>query len=230
MNKKPFIGVTPSFDIQSNRFYLNIKYTKAIQEAGGIPLIIPYTDFKNEIKTLLEKFDGFLLTGGGDVHPLYYREEPKKTRGVVPERDILEIEIVKACFLNKKPVFAICRGSQVMNVAMGGNLIQHINSEIEHEQSASHSKLTHTIIIEKETLLYDIFKKREIRVNSFHHQAVNKLGKDLKISARAKDGIVEAIESDKHPFFLGVQFHPEHLFEENKIFLKLFKKFIDSCK
>lgn len=230
MKEKPLIGVTTSFEKKSNKFYLNIKYIKAIKESGGVPLIIPYIDLKNEIKTLISKFDGFLLTGGGDVDPSYYGEKPRKTRGVVFERDTLEIELVKKCFLNKIPVLGICRGLQVMNVAMGGKLIQHINSEIEHDRLKIDSKLTHTITIDKETLLYEIFKKREIKVNSFHHQAVSKLGSNLKISARAKDGIIEAIEGEKHPFFLGVQFHPELLFEENRIFLRLFKEFIESCK
>ena len=209
---------------------LDIEYVKAIQKAGGVPLIIPYSDLKNNVDLILEKFDGIMFSGGGDVLPSYYKEEPQKTKRVVPERDELEIELVKKCFKNKKPLFAICRGIQVMNVAMGGNLIQDINSEIEHDQSAYYDKLTHTIIIEKGTLLYEIFKKKELKVNSFHHQAVKKTGKNLKISAKAKDGIIEGIESEKHPFFLGVQFHPELLFEEHKIFFKLFKVFIDACR
>jgi len=230
LSRKPLIGITPSYNPHSEKFLLDIEYVKAIQKAGGVPLIIPYSDLKSNVDLILERFDGIMLSGGGDVLPSYYKEEPKKTKRVVPERDELEIELVKKCFKNKKPLFAICRGCQVMNVAMGGSLIQDINSEIEHDQSAYHDKLTHTIIIEKGTLLYEILKKRELKVNSFHHQAVKKLGKNLKISAKAKDGIVEGIESEKHPFFLGVQFHPERLFEKHKIFFKLFKAFVESCK
>jgi len=230
MKRKPLIGVTPSFNPYSGKFLLGVEYIRAIQKAGGIPLLIPYADFKNNVDLIFERFDGFMLSGGGDVLPFYYKEEPKKTEKVVPERDEFEIELVKRCFKNKKPLFAICRGSQIMNVAMGGNLIQDINSEIQHYQSAYYDELTHTIIIEKGTFLYEIFKKKELKVNSFHHQAVKKLGKTLRISARAKDGIVEGIESDNHPFFLGVQFHPEFLFEKHKMFFKLFKVFIDACR
>lgn len=230
MNKKPLIGLTPTFNPYSKKLLIKIEYIKAIQKAGGIPFLIPYSDLKSDVEIIFEKLDGIMLSGGGDILPLYYKEEPKKTKRVVPERDELEIKIVKMCFENKKPLFGICRGSQVMNVAMGGTLIQDINSEIEHDQSAYYDKLTHTIIIEKGTLLYEIMKIRELRVNSFHHQAIKKTGKDIKISARAKDGIIEGIESDKHPFFIGVQFHPELLFEKHEIFFRLFKVFVDFCK
>lgn len=207
-----------------------MKYIEAIKRVGGIPLVIPYIDLEIRKDEFFDLFDGFLLSGGGDVHPMFYGEEPRKTEKVIPERDKFEIEIVKKCFENKKPILGICRGLQVMNVSMGGTLIQDIESYIEHKQSAPYNKLTHSIIIDKKSQLYEIFGKEELMVNSFHHQAIRKLGEELKISAKAKDEIVEAIESEKHPFFIGVQFHPEHLFEENEIFFNLFKSFVECCK
>lgn len=225
--KKPLIGITPSFSNISERFFLSIEYVKAIKKASGIPVIIPY--LKNEIEIILSKINGILLSGGGDILPKFFKEEPKSTKLAFPQRDIFEIKLIKECFKRKIPVLGICRGCQVMNVAMGGNLIQDIKGEIEHYQSAPANEPTHTIIIEKDSILYEVFKKERIMVNSFHHQAIKKVGKDLFISARAKDGIIEAIESKEHPFFLGVQFHIEYLIEDKR-FLNLFKFFISKAK
>lgn len=225
--KKPLIGITSSFSNISERFFLNIEYVKAIKKAGGIPVIIPY--LKNDIQEIISKINGVLLSGGGDILPKFFKEEPELTKLALPERDLFEIKLVRECFKRKIPVFGICRGCQVINVAMGGNLIQDIKGKIEHYQSAPAKEPTHTIIIEKDSILYEIFKKEKIMVNSFHHQAIKKVGNNLFISAKAKDGIIEAVESKKHPFFLGVQFHIEYLIEDKR-FLNLFKFFISKAK
>jgi len=226
--KKTLIGITPSFSSVSERFFLNIEYVKAIKEAGGIPIIIPY--LKNDVKEIISKFDGILLSGGGDVLPKFFKEEPYSTKLVFPERDLFEIKIVKECYKNKIPILGICRGCQIMNVAMGGSLIQEIDTKLQHYQNAPAKEATHTVIIEKNSILYKILKKEKIFVNSFHHQAIKKLGKNLYVSARAKDGIIEAIEAKEHPFFIGVQFHVEYLFEKQREFLKIFKFFILKAK
>ncbi len=225
---KPLIGITPSFSSISQRFFLNGEYLEGIKKAGGMPFIIPY--LKNNIKEIITKIDGILLTGGGDVLPKFFKEEPQSTKLAFPERDIFEIKLVKECFKKKIPVLGICRGSQVMNVAMGGSLIQDIKGKIEHYQSAPAKEPTHWIMIEKESILYEVLNKEKIMVNSFHHQAIKKVGKNLFVSARAKDGIIEAIESKEHPFFIGVQFHIEYLIEKNRRFLNLFKLFISKAK
>ncbi|MEO0231935.1 MAG: gamma-glutamyl-gamma-aminobutyrate hydrolase family protein [candidate division WOR-3 bacterium] len=226
--KKTFIGITPSFSNISGRFFLNEEYVKAIKKAGGIPVIIPY--LKNDIEEIVSRINGVLLSGGGDVLPKFFKEEPELTKLTLPERDVFEIKLIRECFKRKIPVFGICRGCQVMNVAMGGSLIQDIKGKIEHYQSAPANEPTHTIIIEKGSILYEVFKKEKIMVNSFHHQAIKKVGKNLFVSAKAKDGIIEAIESKEHPFFLGVQFHIEYLTQNNKRFLNLFKFFISKAK
>ncbi len=225
--KKPIIGITPSFYSVSKRFVLNLEYVESVKEAGGIPFIIPYIDNSvNDVKKILSKIDGLLLAGGGDVLPKFFREEPESVKIVVPERDRFEIKITRECYKNKIPILGICRGCQVMNVAMGGSLIQDIKTGIQHYQTAPGREPTHTIFIEKNSILYKVFKKQKIMVNSFHHQAIKKLGKYLKTTAKSKDGIIEAIEVKNHPFFVGVQFHIEYLWKKNRRFLNLFKFFI----
>jgi|Deesub1362B_J571_1020462.scaffolds.fasta_scaffold00021_58 putative glutamine amidotransferase len=225
--KKPIIGVTPSFYSTSERFALNLEYVESIKEAGGIPVILPYIDKSvNDVKEIVSKIDGLLLAGGGDILPKLFGEEPESTKLVVPERDRFEIKITRECYKNKIPVFGICRGCQVINVAMGGKLIQDIKTGIQHYQDAPGKEPTHTIFIEKESILYKTLKKQKIMVNSFHHQAIKKPGKNLYISARSKDGIIEAIEARNHPFFVGVQFHIEYLWKKNRNFLKLFRLFV----
>ncbi|MEN3046092.1 MAG: gamma-glutamyl-gamma-aminobutyrate hydrolase family protein [Candidatus Hydrothermales bacterium] len=230
MSKRPLIGITPSFSEESHDYILNNKYIEAIREAGGIPLVIPYLDLENIEEEIFSFFDGFLLSGGGDVHPSFYGEELENVEKVVLERDKFEIELVKRCFENKRPLLGICRGLQVMNVAMGGTLIQDIKSDITHRQPPPYDKPVHSITVYKNSQLYQILGIEELTVNSSHHQAIKNLGKELKVSAQADDGVIEAIESEKHPFFIGVQFHPERLFNKNEAFLKLFKSFVNSCK
>lgn len=225
--KSPIIGITPSFYSVSERFVLNLEYVESVKEAGGIPFIIPYIDNSvNDVKGILSKIDGLLLAGGGDVLPKFFGEEPESTKLVVPKRDRFEIKIIRDCYKNKIPVLGICRGCQIMNVAMGGNLFQEIKTGIQHHQQAPGSEPTHTIFIEKNSILYKVFKKQKIMVNSFHHQAVKKPGKNLKVSARSKDEVIEAIETENHPFFVGVQFHVEYLWKKNRDFLQLFRLFI----
>lgn len=229
--KKPIIGITPSFYSLSERFVLNLEYVESIKEAGGIPLILPYIEKSlDDVDEILSRIDGLLPAGGGDVLPRFFGEEPESTKFVVPQRDKFEIKIIKECYRKKIPVLGICRGCQIMNVAMGGSLIQEINTGIQHYQQAPGSEPTHTIYIEKESILYEIFKKQKIMVNSFHHQAVKKPGKNLYASAKSKDGIIEAIEAKEHPFFVGVQFHAEYLWKKDRKFLNLFKLFISKCK
>ena len=181
--------------------------------------------------------DGILLTGGGDIDPTLFNEEPHAKLGeVTPARDSLEIELAKEMLQVNKPILGICRGLQILNVALGGadysrySFTKH-KPILQHSQKAPRSHPSHFVQIEKDTILESITETPKIKVNSFHHQAVKDVPKPLIISGTASDGIIEAVESTAHHFVLGVQWHPEALAENGEaVSLRLFNKFIEKCK
>lgn len=212
-------------------------YVRAVEKAGGTPFIIPSIISVEETETLVDLFDGILLSGGLDVQPSLYGDRPGFTTKVGPFRDEFEIELVRRAIEKKKPLFAICRGIQVLNVALGGTLIQEVQkvSSLKHTWHSGEVEVpwwmpTHDVEIEENSILYKIFKTRTLKVNSFHHQAVKNLGEGLIATAFASDGIIEAIEHTKHPFCVGVQWHPEGMVDVHKEQLKLFEAFVNASK
>lgn len=230
----PIIGIT--LDQDDQKFFINHDYVGSIIQAGGIPLLIPFLSDPLMIQKMVDQCDGLLLSGGVDVDPMHYGEEPSSHLGrIIPERDEIELKVFKLFLQQNKPVLAICRGCQLMNVAFGGNLYQDIHSQINlavnHNQNAPRGYATHTIEIKKESLLFHITGEEKIRVNSYHHQSVKNICSPLIASAVAVDGVVEAIESTSHPFLLGVQWHPEGMaFIRDKHAMQLFSAFVDACK
>ena len=232
---KPVIGITA--DMESERTYkLNNNYVTAVIRAGGLPLILP-NGIEQDLKQTAEMLDGLLLTGGGDIDPTLFNEEPHALLGeVTPTRDTLEIELAKEIIQVNKPILGICRGLQILNVALGGAVFQDIHSQntnpiLQHSQKAPRSYQSHFVQVEKDTILESITETPKIKVNSFHHQAVKNVPEPLIISGTASDGIIEAVESTAHHFVLGVQWHPEALAEnEDAVSLRLFNKFIEKCK
>ncbi|UVI27992.1 gamma-glutamyl-gamma-aminobutyrate hydrolase family protein [Paenibacillus spongiae] len=226
--RKPVIGVTSSQEDGA------VNSTECTLRAGGLPLIVPLGGEMHDIVQYAELIDGLLLTGGADVDPFYYGEEPHRGLGrITPERDRLEIRLTQECLRLKKPIFAICRGIQVLNIAAGGSLYQDIERQcegIQHRQQAPATYLAHTVDVKAGSLLHRIAGEEQFRVNTFHHQAVNKPAAGFTVAATAKDGIIEAIESDSHPFVLGVQWHPETSAAVDEISRKLFEAFIQACK
>ena len=224
---KPIIGVTVSEN--GKETHVKDTYLQRISSAGGIPLILP-SQLVCDIDVLLPRIDGFLLTGGEDVDPRYFSEDPHYKLGTVtPRRDAFEIRLVKKLLQAKKPVFGICRGMQVIAVAAGGNMYQdlyeqRIETSIQHAQKAPASHPSHLIQLSVGSKLREIAGKEVIRVNSFHHQAVKDVPKSFIISAITNDGVIEGIESIMHPFLVGVQWHPEEL--QDAFSERLFKKFI----
>ena len=206
---KPLIGITCNLEektiagINKRNFHdLALTYTQAIQESGGIPLIIPNSLSPEEAIQLAQRLDGFLFSGGADV-------------GSTPERDETELLLLKYLLEHsRKPIFGICRGIQVINVASGGTLIQDLPSAGKNNHTLTdqpRKMFTHEIIVQEDTRLSRIMKK-ERRVNSFHHQAVDRLGKGLIVSAySSKDQVIEAIEASDDRYLLAVQWHPEEL-------------------
>lgn len=232
---KPLIGLSAS-RAKEHRHTLSNTYIKAIIRAGGIPVILP-SGIENDIDALIEQFDGFVLTGGGDVDPSYFGEDPHAELGnIEPERDAFEVALAKELLKNKKPVLGICRGMQVLTVASGGSVYQDMPAQQEgnlhqHIQKAPMYHPFHLVKVEPKSLMGTIVGEETIKVNSYHHQAVKEAGKGFEVVGKANDGTIEVVESKEHPFIIGVQWHPEALLEkDDQPSLKLFEKFIEKCK
>lgn len=237
MKLKPIIGLTCQYDNTINRGVnrINSEYISAVVESGGMPLIIPNLENTDDIGRYLDLIDGIIFTGGEDIAAQYFGEEPvKEITEVSRDRDMTEMALFEKAYEKCIPIFGICRGIQLINIALGGNLYQDIYTQVPevhgHSCEISLQEGYHSISIIKNSMVYEIFGKEKLLVNSLHHQALKDLGKDLKITAKASDGIIEAIESTNDKFVLGVQFHPETMSMKYKEFLKPFKYFIDKCK
>lgn len=238
--KKPIIGITSSHEKENglrnyHRTTVSIDYTKGVIEGGGIPIVIPTTGDIEIIKEQLNLIDGLILSGGPDINPIYYGEDFKEKIGVIsPERDDNEIKILKEFLKTEKPILGICRGHQLLNVYFGGTLYQDLSyfemEPLKHRQDLYPELEIHNVAIEKNSILEKLYGE-SIRTNSFHHQAINKLGEGFKVIARSSDGIVEAIEKIDHKFCLGIQWHPEMMVARgNKDMIKIFKLLIEkSC-
>lgn len=233
---KPLIGVMPQYNAQNENIMIVSDFFHAITKAGGIPVLLPLFSDVSDVESVLGRFDGFLYPGGPDINPLLFGEETRTECGnIITERDTLELGLMPAILRSGKPVLGICRGIQAMNVALGGTLVQDILAQrkdggmIGHYQKAGDTVLTHSVRVEKNTLLYDIVRKERLTVNSFHHQSCKTLGEGFALNASAPDGIIEAAALENHKFFLGVQWHPEHLYGVDKDAARLWNAFIQSC-
>jgi putative glutamine amidotransferase len=236
--------VTPDFNAGNRKdmggkeptYFLRARYLQAIQEAGGVPLVLPLVISRTEQTFLLQQLDGLLVTGSGsDLAPQFYGESQQYPfQQMSEERARLELGLSKLAFEHQVPTLGICGGMQSMNVALGGTLIQdipaQIKTRIQHLQKTSAEKTVHAIHIEPKTLLRRIIKKPSISVNSSHHQSVKAIPQSFHISAVAPDGVIEAIEAASHPFWLGVQWHPEFLYRKDVLQKRLFSAFIKAAR
>ncbi len=234
MKQKPTIGLTMRLESATRRFYLGRDYCEALEGMGAIPFHIALISNENYIKEALKILDGVLLPGSDtDVDPLRFGEEPHPNLGrVIPEKDETDFLVLAEAEKLGIPVLAICFGMQILNVFRGGTLIQDIKSQIpnsiKHEQGAPFYRESHTINVKKKSLLSRLITTNEVKINSHHHQAIKGLGKNLKISATAKDGIIEGIEDTRAKRFnFGVQWHPEHSWKTNELSRKIFETFIE---
>ena len=209
----PVIGLTGNF--QDGNCTLAEGYYQSILKAGGVPFIIPCYDDAHALANTLDRIDGILLTGGADINPLFLGEEPvKELHGINPRRDRQELLLTQLAADRQIPILGICRGIQTLNAAFGGPLYQDIHSQMEgtrikHSQELDRSYASHTVNIEKDTLLHELFDADTIAVNSFHHQAVKEPAPGFRVCARATDGVIEAMESTEYKSMIGVQWHPE---------------------
>jgi len=232
---RPLIGITSDYSNDTNTINLNSDYYWAIYRAGGHPVVIPYTD-SNDIHHLISILDGIMFTGGNDIDPGYYGELPHPKLGRInPIRDEFELKFCRLALENDKPVLGICRGAQLMNVVMGGTLYQDLEDQlksgtlIKHIQSAPVWYATHEVKLDAGSGINRIMGHDNIRVNSFHHQAVKDLAGTFRATGWSSDGVIEVIESDNHTFALGVQWHPERMFTRDQTMLLLFKAFVEAC-
>ena len=221
--RKPVIGLTGNFAEGETR--LVERYYKGIAEAGGVPVVIPPLADKDVIINTLDSLDGLMLTGGGDINPLWAGEEPSpRLHSINRERDEAELLAVRLAYNRQIPMLGICRGIQVLVTALDGEVEQDIAEGMQagrltpgghvllkHSQDADRREPTHTVIIEKDSALYGIYGTGTLAVNSFHHQSVRKCGARFKVTAVAPDGVIEAIESSEYKSIMGVQWHPEWL-------------------
>lgn len=224
---KPIIGVTSFINKESKLISVNFDYANAVAAAGGLPVVFP---IKPELaEEYLAMVDGVLFTGGGDVEGKYFNQENhEKISGISEARDSFEITLAKAAKAAGKPVMGICRGEQVLNIAAGGDIKQHVEG---HSQKDERSVATHEIKLLEGTKLRQWLGSETVKVNSFHHQIVDRLAPGFAVSARSLDGFTEAWENTGDWFCFGVQWHPEALLAspENIVMLELFKRFVAAC-
>jgi len=231
---KPLIGI--GSDVQSppgkrERAFAYLTYVDALRRAGAIPVLIPPQP-ENAAQLVCE-LDGLLLAGGDDCNPAVYGEEAlPSVEPMDPRRQANEVSLAKAARESDIPTLGICLGVQVMNVAAGGTLVQDIDSQMETEiehASEPEDRARHDVIIEQGTKLSNILPQRELNVNSSHHQAIRRVGEGLRVTAHAPDGVIEGLEDPRHPFYVGVQWHPEDMGGETSA-TSIFSAFVDAAR
>ena len=237
---KPFIGVTCGFSGEDAMIFNHLRatYTKEIKRAGGIPVILPLEIHSEDAEEYVSKLDGILFTGGGDISPHLFDEDPiKELGGFISIRDVTEFELMKAAQKLGVPVFGICRGCQVINVVLGGTLYQDIPKQLpdaigHSPRNTAHYEPFHKITIEPgDSRISRVIKKQSIMTNSFHHQSVKQLAPGLRVTAKTSDGIIEAYEGTDPGWYVhSVQFHPETMSERHPEFREFFTEFVNACR
>ena len=232
--KAPLIGITSDYNEINGQtsFFIKESYVTAVEVSGGIPLLLCPTKNENSISRFINLIDGLLISGGGfDIDPKLYGEEPHPKLGKIqPDRTDFEIKLLKSAVEKRMPVLGICGGHQLINVYFGGTLYQDIpsqyNNTINHRQPTPSNTPYHPVKINPSTRLSKIAKFDTATVNSTHHQSVKEIGKGLKISATAEDGIIEAVEYNGDGFIIGVQWHPERIYLKDSCSKNIFTEFI----
>ncbi|MDK2744241.1 MAG: gamma-glutamyl-gamma-aminobutyrate hydrolase family protein [Nitrospira sp. BO4] len=240
----PVIGVTPDFNAGDRKdmggreptYFLRARYIRAIEELGGIPLILPLVAEPSARRRLLDKVDGLLMTGSGpDLPPSLYGERQRYKFPLVSERRAdFELELVRQARMRDLPLLGICGGMQAINVACGGSLFQDIPAQVpnamDHRQKRKAIHVSHPVTVAPKSLLNKVVARGKLMVNSSHHQSVKTVAPSLIASAVAPDGIIEAIESPGHRFLLAIQWHPEFLFERHAVHRRLFEALLRAAR
>ena len=229
---KPLVGVMPLWDDEKESIWMLPGYLDGLKEAGATPVIFPLTEDPEEISRLVDMCDGILLTGGHDVSPEIYGEEPLDGKvSCCRERDNMEKLVLEDVMKEGKPILGICRGIQFINAVRGGTLYQDLPSQhpsqIEHHQTPPYDIPVHDVIISRSTPLYECLGTDRISVNSYHHQAVKAVAPELEIMAESEDGIVEALYKPFYSFLWAVQWHPEFSYKNDGNSRKIFRAFVE---
>lgn len=247
--KPPLILVTPDIEIRGKEFAdlsisLSARYARALEEAGALALTVPPTTSRAVLAECVRRCDGVMMTGGDDLQPELYCEKlpakVRKTVGVTPDggqRDFRELLLLDELFKQRKPLLAICRGHQLLNVALGGTLFTDLPTQkpggINHRRTDKRCDVVHEVRLTPDSLLYKIARKQRLGVNSTHHQAVAHVAPALHVTAQSEDGIAEALElrpgEGLLPFLLSVQFHPERLTDKHPEHAAIFRAFTQIC-
>jgi putative glutamine amidotransferase len=234
---RPLIGITGAIEAKADRpprFRINQAYARAIELAGGVPVLIPSFGPTETLRATFEALAGIVLPGGADLQPSTYgAERHVETDEGNAILDETELALARWALEEGKPVLGICRGQQCLNVAAGGTLYQHIPDDI--PQALVHryevrTGIAHTIEVEPDSRLADLFGGTQVAVNSMHHQAVRDLGRGFLAVAHAPDGVVEGIERPDHPFAVAVQFHPEELVPGHVPSERLLQRFVEASR
>jgi gamma-glutamyl-gamma-aminobutyrate hydrolase PuuD len=232
--EKPLIGI--SCQMKNNLSQLKVTYTEAVRKAGGTPVLIPAMTDSLVMRDILCRLDGIIMSGGEDIAPAYYGEEPHANLGeVVDMRDTYDIMLARMAYDMNIPMLGICRGAQLINVVFGGTLVQDIPSQrpnwnLIHRSPIESEKPMHDVTLEADSQLAKMFGTTKLYTNSYHHQAVKDVAPGFRIVARAADGTPEAIESIKEYPIWGTQFHPEVMVSDgDEAALNLFKRFIEKA-
>lgn len=238
--EKPTIGLLPLYNQQEQRLWMHHGYLEVLEAAGAVPLVLPLTVSERDLTQLVSLCDGLLFPGGGDVDPSLFGEEMiRGCRTVCPPRDQMELALLRLVLPQDFPVLGICRGIQVINIACGGDIFQDLDTQFttdrgktEHDQDGRlpDDYPIHPVSIRPGSLLCHITGCKNLRVNSLHHQAVRKIGPRLQIAAQSPDGLTEALEDPSKKFFLGVQWHPERMWQVNEQQFALVRAFVNACR
>jgi len=247
--RKPLILISPECDPKGLEFAdpslsLSFKYLQAVEACGGIPFVTTHSASGRQVADYVSQCDGILLTGGGDLNPgLYGARIPGRVKELVKavhdggRRDLYELMLIEEVFRQRKPLLAICRGHQLLNVALGGTLFVDLPtqkpSRIRHGRMDCDAGVVHSVRLTRGSLLSKIVRNQSLGVNSTHHQAVKKLAPALRVTARSPDGVIEGAEQASNkkflPFMLSVQFHPERLMDRHPEHRAIFEAFIAAC-
>jgi putative glutamine amidotransferase len=237
----PVIGLTASIDHRvpafGETYSLTRKYADGVRQAGGVPVMVPHNLDEAALRAVLDRLDGVLLSGGGDIDPALFGEDAHPaTCEIEPERDRVELTLARWVVERNMPCLAICRGIQVLNVALGGSLVQDIPSQVPaalphsfDRQTTPRNYLAHPVKIDPGSQLARVMQREAARTNSWHHQSIRQAADRLRVTAVAPDGVIEAVEVPGLRFAIGVQWHPEWLFEERAEHRRLFEGLVKAC-
>ena len=232
---KPIIGLSPLYDAEKRGLWMRPGYLDVLYACGAIPLVLPFDSDAVDVEQMLSICDGLILTGGADVNPRLYGEEPIEQCGELqPIRDELEYRLLDKALEEDMPLLGICRGSQILNVYLGGTLYQDLSTQLpgtfNHAMEPPFESLCHKVTLEKGEPLHEFMGEDELPVNSVHHQAIRRVAPELVPLARSFDGVVEGTWMPGKRFVWGVQWHPEWLWDVDERQKRIVQHFVDVCK